>query len=192
MGRIGELEVHNTARFAAAQDNVDYGAQFIVSVLLAGVFDELHTQYVFGSDGRYLLVCHFNAVDTGLYGPTTADAHAVAQIVHLQTGNAEIVQQVVGTERAFELAFGRQDDLPVYPLQHIAGRYRHFTEAHGIFLQLYIAQVEAFIQFQQYVFTLEADKGDGKAVIACLDFREGELALCIRGYSGHQSRVYGP
>ena len=35
-------------------------------------------------------------------------------------------------------------------LQHIAGRYRHFTEAHGIFLQLYIAQVEAFIQFQQY------------------------------------------
>ena len=107
MGRIGELEVHDTARFAAAQDNVDYGAQLIVSVLLAGVFDELHTQYVFGSDGRYLLVCHFNAVDTGLYGPTTADAHAVAQIVHLQTGNAEIVQQVVGTERAFELAFGR-------------------------------------------------------------------------------------
>lgn len=82
--------------------------------------------------------------------------------------------------------------MPVYPLQHIAGRYRHFTEAYGIFLQLYIAQVEAFIQFQQYVFTLEADEGDGKAVIACLDFREGELALCIRGYSGHQSRVYGP
>ena len=47
MGRIGELEVHDTARFAAAQDNVDYGAQLIVSVLLAGVFDELHTQYVF-------------------------------------------------------------------------------------------------------------------------------------------------
>ena len=69
MGRIGELEVHNTARFTAAQDNVDYGAQLVVSVLLAGVFDELHTQYVFGSDGRYLLVCHFNAVDTGLYGP---------------------------------------------------------------------------------------------------------------------------
>ena len=82
--------------------------------------------------------------------------------------------------------------MPVYPLQHIAGRYRHFTEAHGIFLQLYIAQVEAFIQFQQYVFTLEADEGDGKAVVACLDFMEGELALCIRGYSGHQSRVYGP
>ena len=34
--------------------------------------------------------------------------------------------------------------------------FRSFTEAHGIFLQLYIAQVEAFIQFQQYVFTLEA------------------------------------
>ena len=48
-------------------------------------------------------------------------------------------------------------------------------EAYGIFLQLYIAQVEAFIQFQQYVFTLEADEGDGKAVIACLDFMEGEL-----------------
>ena len=31
----------------------------------------------------------------------------------------------------------------VYPLQHIAGGYRHFTEAYGIFLQLYIAQVEA-------------------------------------------------
>ena len=124
MGRIGELEVHNTARFAAAQDNVDYGAQFIVSVLLAGVFDELHTQYVFGSDGRYLLVCHFNAVDTGLYGPTTADAHAVAQIVHLQTGNAEIVQQVVGTERAFQLAFGRQDDLLLHSLNKYGKTYK--------------------------------------------------------------------
>ena len=42
MGRVGKLEVHHTTRFAATQDNIDYGTQFVVTVLLARVFDELH------------------------------------------------------------------------------------------------------------------------------------------------------
>ena len=42
MGRVGKLEVHHTPRFAATQDNIDYGTQFVVTVLLARVFDELH------------------------------------------------------------------------------------------------------------------------------------------------------
>ena len=42
-------------------------------------------------------VRHFDAVDTGLYGSATADAHAIGELVHLQTGDAEVIQQIVGT-----------------------------------------------------------------------------------------------
>ena len=148
MGRVGKLEVHHATRFAATQDNIDYGTQFVVTVLLARVFDELHAQHVFGSDGGYFLVRHFDAVDSGLHFSTTADAHAVGELVHLQAGDAEVVQQIVGTERTFQLALGGQDNLTVHALKYVAGGYGHFTQAYGIFLQLYIAQVEVVVQFQ--------------------------------------------
>ena len=160
--------------------------------MFAGVFNELHAQHVFGSDGGYFLVRHLNAVDAGLHGSAAADAHAVAQVVHLQAGDAEIVQQVVGAERAFQLALGGQDNLTVHPLKHVAGGYGHFTQTDSVFLQLHVAQVEVVVQFQQDDFTLIADESNGQAVIARLDFIEGKLTLCIRSYSGHQGGVRGP
>ena len=160
--------------------------------MLAGVFNELHAQHVFGSDGGYFLVCHLDAVDAGLHGSTATDTHAVGEVVHLQAGNAEIVQQVVGTERAFQLAFGGEDNLTVHPLKHVTGGYGYFAQTYGIFLQLYIAQVEVVVQFQQDDFTLIADESNGEAVVARLYFTEGELALCVRSYSGHQGGVCGP
>ena len=83
MRRVGELEVYDSARFAAAQDNIDDSPQFFVPILLAGIFDELYPQYIFCSYSRQLFLCYFDTIDPGLYITAATHTHTVAEFVYL-------------------------------------------------------------------------------------------------------------
>ena len=134
VGSISGLYIDQSARFAAADNDVYHSPQAAVAIALPRILNEFYSYNLLGQEG-----CHFgggshNTVDTCLY-TTAIGFQAFAKSIHLQVRNGKVQHQVVGIVGILHGSGGRYYNHAVYFLRDIAARYHHLVQRYLLFFQ---------------------------------------------------------
>ena len=134
VGSISGLYIDQSARFAAADNDVYHSPQAAVAIAFSRIFNEFFSYNLLGQEG-----CHFgggshNTVDTCLY-TTAIGFQAFAKSIHLQVRNGKVQHQVVGIIGILHGSSGGYYNHAVYLLRDIAARYYHLVQCYRLFFQ---------------------------------------------------------